>query len=90
MASMDESLLEGFNAGYIIQKHRPDLADSLTDAVRGNQDEFFQGLVAGSEQYAKERTQSKTISKLRDTARQIPRPTQKGKDSPNKGFELDR
>ena len=50
----------------------------------------FQGLVAGSDQYAKERSQSKTISKLRDTARQIPRPTQKGKNSPDKGFDLDR
>ena len=86
----EQELARGFNAGYIIQKHRPDIADGLTEVVKDNQDEFFQGLVAGSEQYAKERAQSKTISKLRDTARQIPRPTQKGKDSPDKGFEIDR
>jgi hypothetical protein len=86
----EQELAKGFNAGYIIQKHRPEIADSLTEAVRENKDEFFQGLVAGSEQYSKERTQSKTISKLRDTVRQLPRSTQKGKDSPNKGFDLDR
>lgn len=86
----EQELARGFNAGYIIQKHRPDIADGLTEAVKDKQDEFFQGLVAGSEQYAKERTQSKTIGKLKDTARQIPRPTQKGKDRPSKGFDLDR
>ena len=65
----EQELAKGFNAGYIIQKHRPDIADSLTEAVRDKHDEFFQGLVAGSDQYAKERSQSKTISKLRDKQR---------------------
>jgi len=89
MAEQDQ-LLEGFNAGYVLEKHRPELAQQISQAVETVEEEFFQGFVAGSQQYAKERTQSKTIGKLRDTARQIPRPTQKGKDSPDKGFEIDR
>ena len=89
MAQQDQ-LVEGFNAGYVLERHRPELAQQISQAVASVEEEFFQGFVAGSQQYAKERTQSKTIGKLRDTARQIPRPTQKGKSTPDKGFELDR
>lgn len=31
----DQEILEGFNAGYIIEKHRPDLAKELVAAVEG-------------------------------------------------------
>lgn len=86
----EEELASGFNAGYIIQKHRPDLANSLAEVVNAEADDFFQGFVAGSQQYAKERAQSKTVSRLRDTARQIPRPTQRTRDTPDKGLEIDR
>jgi hypothetical protein len=90
MASTDP-IAEGFNAGYIIEKHQPELAQQLNAAVESVEDEFFQGFVAGSQQYAKERTQSKTISKLRDASRSIPRPTQdRSKDDKDKGFEIDR
>ena len=87
MAEKDQ-LVEGFNAGYILEKHQPKLAQQISQAVETVEEEFFQGFVAGSQQYVKERTQSR--SKLRDNTRQIPRPTQKGKNSPDKGFELDR
>ena len=89
MAEQDQ-LVEGFNAGYILEKHRSELAQQISKAVGAVEEEFYQGFVAGSQQYIKERTQSKTIGKLRDITRQIPRPTQKGEDSPDKGFEIDR
>ena len=87
----NDPIAEGFNAGYIIEKHQPELAQQLNTAVESVEDEFFQGFVAGSQQYAKERTQSKTISKLRDASRSIPRPTRdRSKDDKDKGFEIDR
>lgn len=90
MANTDQ-IAEGFNAGYIIEKHQPALAQQLNAAIESVEDEFFQGFVAGSQQYTKEKAQSKTISKLRDTSRSIPRPTQdRGRGDKDKGFEIDR
>ncbi len=89
---MDEEkdILEGFNAGYIIEKHRPELAKQLVSAVEGVELPFVEGFVAGSQEYTKERTQMKTISKLREASKsRIPRPT-KDKDDKDKGFEIDR
>jgi hypothetical protein len=33
--SEEKDLVEGFNAGYIIEKHRPELAKQLLSAVDG-------------------------------------------------------
>ncbi|MCB9352268.1 MAG: hypothetical protein H6573_32960 [Lewinellaceae bacterium] len=88
---MDEEkeLLEGFNAGYLIEKHRPELAQQLVKSVEGVELSFIEGFVAGSQEYAKERTRSKIISKLRDsTGISKPTPT-KDKDDKDKGFEID-
>lgn len=86
----DKDLLEGFNAGYLIEKHRPALSKQLVSAVEGVELPFVEGFVAGTEEYAKERTQSKTIAKLREASRGIPRPTKgKDRDDKEKGFEID-
>lgn len=88
---MDEGkeTLEGFNAGYIIEKHRPSLAKQLTKAVDLP---FVEGFIAGSEEYSKERIQVKTIAKLREASKgSIPFPTKdKARDDKGKGFEIDR
>ena len=65
----DQEILEGFNAGYIIEKHRPELAKQLVAAVEGVEVPFVEGFVAGSQEYAKERVQAKTIAKLREASR---------------------
>lgn len=67
----DKDLLEGFNAGYIIEKHRPELSKQLVSAVEGVELPFIEGLVAGAQEYTKERTQSKTIAKLREASKGI-------------------
>ena len=83
---MDEGkeILEGFNAGYLIEKHRPALAKQLTKAVEGVEVPFIEGFIAGSEEYAKERIQAKTIAKLREASKgSAPFPAKdKGKDDP--------
>ena len=88
---MDEGkeILEGFNAGYLIEKHRPALAQQLTKAVEGVEVPFVEGFIAGSAEYAKERIQAKTIAKLREASKgSIPFPSKdKGKDDPE--IEMD-
>ncbi|NET36487.1 MAG: hypothetical protein F6K19_31400, partial [Cyanothece sp. SIO1E1] len=44
----DQEILEGFNAGYIIEKHRPELAKQLVAAVEGVEVPFVEGFVASS------------------------------------------
>lgn len=91
---MDDSkeITEGFNAGYLIEKHRPELAQHLTKNLEGVELPFIEGFVAGSQEYAKERTRSKIISKLRDSAgKSIPYPQkEKGRDDRDKEFDLER
>lgn len=74
---MDEAkeILEGFNASYILEKHRPALAKQLVEAVEGVELPFVEGFVAGSKEYAKERIQAKAIAKLREASKEsIPFP----------------
>lgn len=87
----DQEILEGFNAGYIIERHRPELAKQLVAAVEGVEVPFVEGFIAGSQEYAKERVQARTIAKLRGESRgSIPFPTkQKDKDDPERGIEID-
>ncbi len=86
MKDESKEITEGFNAGYLIEKHRPELTQQLVKSIEGVELPFIEGFVAGSQEYAKERTRSKIISKLRDSAG-IPKPlTPKDKD---KGFEID-
>lgn len=61
-----KEILEGFNAGYLLEKHRPELTGQLTKAVEGVDTPFFEGFVAGSQEYAKERSRGKLISKLKE------------------------
>ncbi len=86
----DKEILEGFNAGYLIEKHRPELAKQLVKAVEGVELPFITGFVAGTQEYTRERT-SKVISKLRENiSLQKPDPFKdKDRDDKDKGFEID-
>lgn len=90
---MDEGkeILEGFNTGYLIEKHRPALAKQLIKAVEGAELPFIEGFVAGSQEYAKERIQAKTIAKLREASKgSMPFPTKdKDKNTPDKEIDID-
>ena len=90
----DQELIEGFNAGYIIEKHRPELAKQLVEGLDGVEVPFVEGFLAGSDQSLKEkeRTRSKTVSQLKKFAKDhIPKPAKDlGKKGKNRGFEIDR
>lgn len=84
-----QEILEGFNAGYVIEKHRPELAQQLVTAVEGVELPFMEGFVAGSQEYAKERTQSKTIAKLREISKGMTPGLGKRRDDRDKGSEVE-
>jgi hypothetical protein len=87
MSEINE-ILEGFNAGYIIEQKRPELAKKLQTAVSEVEDEFFAGFVAGGEEASKERSRSKLLDKLRGD---LSRPTRsRGKDRDKDGIDMDR
>jgi len=62
--NMDEQLYtKGFNHGYLLTKHEPQLAKQIT-AQPNDKNDYFQGIVGGKDQYEKEaREWSKSFSK---------------------------
>ena len=53
--------LKGFNDGYLLRQHNPELADSLARSLENIQSERAFGFIAGSKEYEKERTNALTI-----------------------------
>jgi hypothetical protein len=61
--AVDARYLKGFNNGYLLAKHEPELMAKLT-AQTNEQSEYFKGLVSGKQEYEKElREWSKSFSK---------------------------
>lgn len=92
MANQDE-IAEGFNAGYTLEKYRPELTQQLLKATQGVDLPFFEGFQAGSKEMERERafSKSKGIAKLKEFSKDIPRPTQnRSKDAKDKGFDMER
>lgn len=94
MTEAEKEKLEGFNTGYIIDKHRPELAQQLVEGISKSEDPFVEGFIAGSKESVKERaqTRSKGIARLRGLSKdRIPKPTKdREKDSKDKGFDIER
>ncbi len=85
----DQELIEGFNAGYIIEKHRPELAKQLVENIDEVELPYVEGFLAGTIQFSQERelAKSKTISKLKSFAKDRISKPNKSKD--DKEFEID-
>jgi len=78
-------IVEGFNAGYLVEKYRPELAKQLVKNLEGVDEPFSEGFVAGSKEYSRERSRGKLLTKLR-------KDFGGKKDSPakDKGKDMDR
>lgn len=49
---MDEQqFIQGFNEGYLLQKHKPELVEKIQSALKDSQGERGQGLLAGIKEY---------------------------------------
>jgi len=63
--TVDPQYLKGFNNGYLLARHEPDLAAQLA-AHPNNHNEYFKGLVGGKQEYDREaREWAKNFSKGR-------------------------
>lgn len=51
--AVDAAYLRGFNSGYLLAQHEPDLATQLA-ANSNDQNPYFKGLLGGKQQYDKE------------------------------------
>lgn len=88
MADIEKERLEGFNAGYMIEKHRPELSKQLVDGLDGVEVPFVEGFIAGSKESEKEKTRSKSVQKLRGKIKAMEQKTP-SKDK-EKDLDIDR
>lgn len=59
----EQNYIKGFNNGYLLAKHEPDLAAKLI-ATPNEQNPYFKGLSSGKQEYEKEvREWAKSFSK---------------------------
>lgn len=59
----EQQYIKGFNSGYLLAKHEPELATQLT-AMTNEQNPYFKGLISGKQEYDKEvREWAKSFSK---------------------------
>lgn len=56
----EEQLIQkGFNAGYQLQQHKPELAQKLQNGFTDKTHPYAQGFIAGSNEYVKEQSKAK-------------------------------
>lgn len=83
----DKDIVEGFNAGYLIQMHRPELAKQLVTSVVGVEMPFIEGFVAGTQEYVKEGVQKKVIAKFREASKETISKQTKNKEHDGKKLD---
>lgn len=64
----DVKLLKGFNAGYHLSKHEPDLFKKITSQAESN-DPYLKGLLLGGQQYDRDKLLEQIKSAKRDSNR---------------------
>jgi hypothetical protein len=80
---------KAFNAGYVLEKHQPKLAQQITKGIQSPDSDFSQGFNAGRKQVELERNQNKSkfLDKLKSEFGSPSVPKSKGKD---KDFNIER
>ena len=60
MMQKEDQHLAGFNDGYIIQKHEPELANQMLSNLDGVDEAYLKGFVAGAKEYQLEKELEKS------------------------------
>lgn len=73
---------KAFNAGYLLEKHQPKLAQQITKGLQTPDSDFGQGFNAGRKQVELERNQNKSkfLEKLKAEFGSSSAPKSKGRD----------
>lgn len=77
----EQQIQKGFNHGYQLQKHEPELAQTLQQGFSKQDSPYAQGFVAGGQERVKEQTQEKEPYKP-----YIPKG--RSNNSKDKGYEI--
>ena len=91
----NKKLQQGFNAGYLLAKEKPELLKAITDGLQKTNDPYVQGLLAGSEEYSKEMAQpskSKALPKFKGKFHQnyqLKEPKGRGLENPDTKKEME-
>lgn len=88
MSDSEKEIVEGFNAGYVIEKYRSDLYQQLSKSLEGVDTPYFGAFIEGGKESIKERelSRSKAISRLR----KFTRPSRDRSKDKDKGFDIER
>jgi hypothetical protein len=60
----EQEYIRGFNHGYLLTKHVPELVAKLLSGIRTTANEYLLGFVSGKEEYEIERNRSQEINEL--------------------------
>ncbi|MCB0518086.1 MAG: hypothetical protein H6577_09895 [Lewinellaceae bacterium] len=74
----EQKIVKGFNAGYLMARHRPELSQTIQKGLDNKEDSYVVGFIAGAKEYERE------VSKPRTRNYKAPHLPQ-GPKSPDKG-----
>ena len=60
MEKNEQLMTQGFNAGYLLQKFEPELAQTLLANLAGVEEPYAQGMVAGAKEFELEKEMDKS------------------------------
>ncbi len=59
MEKNEKLYTEGFNNGYLIAKHEPELSKKLTSGNTNEGNDYFDGLISGKQEYEMEKVKGR-------------------------------
>lgn len=62
----NQKFIKGFNAGYLLAKHKPKLSWLLRQSLKENENPLAQGFVEGSIEYGREQLREEKNNRLQD------------------------
>ena len=65
----EKEILEGFNAGYILEQYRPKFTKELISGIKEGNSPFIEGFIAGRDEFIKNRGKIKTLEKFKSLSR---------------------
>lgn len=90
MNSEYDDIKDGFNAGYVLRKHEPDLAKQLAESYKNVEGDYFKAFISGTKEYAREMSierSSEFPGFDTKTYPPPPDPPSQDKDDPGNDFE---
>jgi len=78
--TQEQQYIKGFNHGYLLAQHEPDLAAKIVSHKNGHS-EYFKGLASGKQEYDMEKTREKLkgVSRNETPAKDFTKDKKRGK-----------